>query len=143
MAAVSACTSLEESTSALLQQQLPFVTQPDPSPSCPPILPARMALADIRSFGQRGKAPGQFEYPVAVVIADGLLYVTERTGKRLQVLTRMGEVVDELAAPCGGWLYGCCVDSTGKVWVSSSSTHRVHLITPNLPLTRDPEPDIL
>jgi sugar lactone lactonase YvrE len=83
-----------------------------------------------------------------VVIADGLLFVTERTGKRLQVLTRDGDPVDELAAPCGGWLYGCCVDSTGKVWVSSASTHRVHLLAQTRDLasegahTRDHEPDV-
>ena len=82
----------------------------------------------LRSFGQRGSAPGDMTYPVAIVVHEGLLYVTERTGKRLQVLTLQGEPVDDIAAPCGGWLYGCCVDATGNLWISSSSSHKVHLL---------------
>lgn len=84
--------------------------------------------AYLRSFGKRGDGPGDLTYPVAVVATGGLLYVTERTGKRLQVLTTSGEPVDAIVAPCGGWLYGCCVDGSGNVWVSSSSTHKVHLL---------------
>ena len=81
----------------------------------------------LRTFGTRGSAPGKFSYPMGITVANGQLYVAERTGKRLQKLTLEGEPLDELASPCGGWLYGVCVDGE-RVWLTGSACHAMHLL---------------
>lgn len=88
----------------------------------------------LRSFGTRGAEPGQFNYPTAVVAAGpadgargGRLYVTERTGMRVQVLTLDGAPLRSLDAPCGGWLYGVCAQGE-RVWLTSSNKHVLHLL---------------
>ena len=81
-----------------------------------------------RSFGGRGTAPGQFTYPMGLTVAHDRLYVAERTGKRVQVLSLAGEPLQALPSPCGGWLYGVCADGD-RVWLTSSSENRVHLLT--------------
>jgi len=83
----------------------------------------------LRSFGSRGDQPGQFTYPTGITIAQGgRLYVTERTGKRVQMLTLDGDPLQVLPAPCGGWLYGVCADGE-RLWATSSSTNEVHLFS--------------
>ena len=55
--------------------------------------------------------------------------MTERTGRRVQVLTPDGEAITSWDATCGGWLYGVCALSDGRVCVTSSTTHRLHLLS--------------
>ncbi len=79
----------------------------------------------LRDVGRRGTAPGEFMRPNGVAIADDLLWVVERDGRRVQVL-RLPEFtplasygMDELVKP-----YGVTVirraDGVYRTWITDS-----------------------
>ena len=63
-----------------------------------------------------GSAPGEFNEPAGVAIGHGRLYVSEKTGRRIQVLTLEGEPLNVVASPDGQPLGGFCVDDD-RLWV--------------------------
>ena len=68
-----------------------------------------------RVVGSEGYAPGRFEQPWGVAVARGLLVVSERLGKRLQVLTLTGVPLQTMTFS-GNGLFGLCADEE-RVWV--------------------------
>ena len=92
----------------------------------------------MQDVGSQGSAPGQFLNPAAVVVVpagtmgntETLLVVTDSGNRRVQVLTRTGEVVRILQGNAdislGNQLYGVAVCiSTGEVLVTDHLNHRV------------------
>ena len=73
----------------------------------------------LRSFGQPGAGPGEFNLPHAIVVdADGVLHVADRENHRVQLFDDDGRFITEwrnlhrpgalvpLPGPEGGWLIG-------------------------------------
>jgi tripartite motif-containing protein 71 len=92
----------------------------------------------LRHLGSYGTAPGQFNYPNAVVVAsasvtgsgEAWLVVGDSHNHRVQVLTRLGAVVRVLVAgdgvvSLGDFLSGVTVCATGEVLVTDTNNHRV------------------
>jgi len=59
----------------------------------------------VKSWGGRGKAPGQFDTSHSIVVdAKGLLYVADRQNRRVQIFDRDGTYIKEwkfAGLPCG------------------------------------------
>ncbi len=93
----------------------------------------------LRHLGSQGAAPGQFNYPNAVVVAsarvtgsgEAWLVVGDSHNRRVQVLTRLGAVVRVLKAGDSFNLLNNCLGgvtvcgSTGEVLVADTLNHRV------------------
>ena len=73
-----------------------------------------------------GSAPGEFDEPCGVAIGHGRLYVSERHGRRIQVLTLEGEPLHVVASPDGRPLGGLCVDDD-RLWVMGPSDELSHM----------------
>ena len=89
------------------------------------------ALVHLGTIGQKGRGPGQFNYPRGVTVArsgtraPALLYVAEQT--RIQALTLLGEPRIITAIPGAGCLCGICSDGV-RVYVTDMETHKVHIL---------------
>lgn len=75
-----------------------------------------------------GSLPGEFDEPIGVAIAHGLLFVSEAGGRRIQVLTLEGEPLQVLPSPDGGRLGDITVDRE-HVWTleQGDNGHAMHL----------------
>jgi hypothetical protein len=90
----------------------------------------------IRSFGELGTAPGQFDRPSGIIFAtDGSMYVSDTMNHRIQQLSTTGEVINVFGSQGGDpgqfqspW--GVNVDPTGNVWVADHKNHRVQQFDP-------------
>lgn len=77
----------------------------------------------IRTLGERGKGPLEFNYPTHLAVSrDGLVYVSDSLNFRVQVMTRDGEPVAQvgrLGQVLGSFSKpkGVAVDSGGRMFV--------------------------
>jgi len=82
--------------------------------------------------GRKGTDSGEFINPVGVAIGHGRLYVSERVGRRIQVLTLEGLPLQVLDLPDSGMLGSLCVDDT-RIWClghgAGRGTAQMHLLT--------------
>jgi len=77
----------------------------------------------LRTLGSRGEAPGQFNYPTHLALADGHLYVTDTMNNRIQVMPLAGgepQIIGER-----GLYYGNLVRPKG---VAVDSEHNVYIV---------------
>lgn len=79
----------------------------------------------LRRIGKRGEAPGEFNYPTHLAIADGRLYVTDTLNNRIQVLPLAGgppQIIGERGLYYGNLVRpkGVAVDSEHNVYVVES-----------------------
>jgi len=84
----------------------------------------------LRSIGQRGEAPGQFNYPTHVVLHGRQLYVTDTMNSRIQIIPLDGgepRVVGERGLYLGNLVRpkGVALDSEGNVYVIESYYDRL------------------
>ena len=73
-------------------------------------------------FGGRGEAPGRFNYPTDLWIADGRLYVTDALNSRIQVFSLEGQMITSFgrAGDTAGSFAkpkGVATDSEGHIYV--------------------------
>jgi hypothetical protein len=68
-----------------------------------------------RCLGSKGSSPGKFKAPWGVCILRGLLLVTEKGRKRVQVMTRDGVPLQVLCLSSNA--IGICASIAGRVWV--------------------------
>lgn len=81
----------------------------------------RAGIEQLR-FGGRGDAPGRFNYPTDVWIADGRLYVTDALNSRIQVFSLEGQLITSFgrAGDTAGSFAkpkGVATDSEGHIYV--------------------------
>ena len=92
----------------------------------------------IRSFGQRGSAPGQFQYPCGVAVdRAGNILVADARNHRIQKCTAegkfmasVGRKVDkplQLSVPAG-----IGISPSEKVYICDQYNHRVQILNPDL-----------
>jgi DNA-binding beta-propeller fold protein YncE len=78
----------------------------------------------IKSFGRKGKGPGEFDLPHSLVFdAKGLLYIADRNNARIQVLDADGNYVRESkhpGTPCGLFM---AADQT--IWLAHGHTGQI------------------
>jgi DNA-binding beta-propeller fold protein YncE len=81
---------------------------------------------EVRRFGGRGEAPGQFNFPTDLWIdAQGRLLVTDSLNGRIQIVSTSGEPLVQLgqAGDSQGYLAkpkGVAVDSEGHIYVADA-----------------------
>jgi DNA-binding beta-propeller fold protein YncE len=68
----------------------------------------------VRTFGRKGRAPGEFTQPMGVALRSGRLYVSEGEGQRLQVLSVETGAALQIVRLVGG-LSGLALDALGAV----------------------------
>lgn len=94
------------------------------------------AGALVSTIGERGREPGQFNFPTNVAIdADGTLYVSDAMNFRVQVLDPEGKVLrmfGELGGMRGQFSRpkGVGVDSDGHIYVVDASFSNIQLFDP-------------
>lgn len=79
----------------------------------------------LRSFGERGTEPGQFNYPVAIALYHRSLYVVDAMNFRVQVLDLQGSPLTQFGMPGDGSgsfakPKSVALDSEGHVYVVDS-----------------------
>ena len=94
-------------------------------------------LTFSHSFGKRGSANGQFQFPFDIAIdSQGLVYVADFGNNRIQKFTPNGKFVAQFGSKGSGpgqlkYPHGITIDTagTGLVYVSEESNHRVSVFT--------------
>ena len=78
----------------------------------------------IKTFGRKGKGPGEFDLPHSLVFdAKGLLYIADRNNARIQVFDADGNYIRESkhpGTPCGLFM---TVDQT--IWLAHGHTGQI------------------
>ena len=92
----------------------------------------------IRSFGQKGSAPGQFQYTRGVAVDRvGNILVVDVENHRIQKFTGDGKILASVGSEGDKPLQfsypaGIGVSSSEKVYVCDSVNHRVQILNPDL-----------
>lgn len=88
-----------------------------------------------REWGRRGTGPGEFNFPTALALTDGTLWVADTLNFRVQRLNastgaflgefgRLGDTAGDMPRP-----KGLAVDAAGRLWVSDVHLDAVSLYT--------------
>jgi len=83
----------------------------------------------IRIFAKPAGDAYPFDLPSDVSLAHGRVFVSEFHGKRVQVLTPFGDMLQVLKLPGVGSLSSIDVDTVrGRIYVADHDHHRVHVV---------------
>jgi sugar lactone lactonase YvrE len=78
----------------------------------------------IKTFGKKGKGPGEFDLPHSLVFdAQGLLYVADRNNARIQVFDADGNYIRESSHP--GTPCGLCMAPDQRLWLAHGHTGQI------------------
>jgi streptogramin lyase len=78
----------------------------------------------IKTFGKKGRGPGEFDLPHSLVFdADGLLYIADRNNARIQVFDADGNYIRESQHP--GTPCGLFMSSDQTIWLAHGHTGQV------------------
>ena len=78
----------------------------------------------IKTFGRKGKGPGEFDLPHSLVFdAKGLLYIADRNNARIQVLDADGNYIRESKHP--GTPCGLFMGTDQHIWLAHGHTGQV------------------
>ena len=92
----------------------------------------------IRSFGQYGSAPGQFQRLHGVTVnRAGNILVVDESNNRIQKFTADGELIALVGSRGNKPLqfnspYGISISPSEKVYICDRANHRVQILNPNL-----------
>jgi streptogramin lyase len=78
----------------------------------------------IKTFGRKGKGPGEFDLPHSLVFdAKGLLYIADRNNARIQVLDADGNFIRESKHP--GTPCGLFMGADQHIWLAHGHTGQI------------------
>ena len=78
----------------------------------------------IKTFGKKGKGPGEFDLPHSLVFDDaGLLYIADRNNARIQVFDADGNYIRESQHP--GTPCGLCMAPDQTIWLAHGHTGQI------------------
>ena len=78
----------------------------------------------IKTFGKKGKGPGEFDLPHSLVFdAKGLLYIADRNNARIQVLDADGNYIRESKHP--GTPCGLFMSADQHIWLAHGHTGQI------------------
>lgn len=89
----------------------------------------------LKSFGQRGKGPGEFNYPTAVALdKEGRVYVVDTLNFRIQVFDQEARFLYSVGGVGDGSGYfsrpkGVSVDSFGHIYVTDGLSDNVQIFS--------------
>ncbi len=88
------------------------------------------ALATVANVGRRGEGEGEFNFPTALTMAGGTLWVGDTLNFRVQQLAPSGEFLKTFGALGDApgempRIKGLAVDRLGQLWISDGQTDRV------------------
>ena len=92
----------------------------------------------IRSFGQKGSAPGQFKDPLGVAVdRAGNILVVDGLNHRFQKFTADGEFITSVGSNGSKPLQfrnpvGICISPSEKVYICEHNNQRVQILNPDL-----------
>ncbi|MFH6769718.1 6-bladed beta-propeller [Gaetbulibacter aquiaggeris] len=87
----------------------------------------------IKTFGQRGSVPGEFNYPTSICIgSDGNTYIVDALNYRIQIFDAHGNFIFEFGENGNGTGFfaspkGIATDSYGNIYVVDALFHTVQI----------------
>jgi DNA-binding beta-propeller fold protein YncE len=91
-----------------------------------------------RTFGTQGSGNynGQFCYPLGIGEHEGIVFVGEFNGNRIQKVTKEGEFLSKFGSTGSqkGRLrqpWGCTIDKHGRVYIAEAGNNRVQVFNPD------------